>query len=470
MLKFLRKKSNLKKVVLGMALLIIPSFIFFGVQLDFGDSPRVAGVIGSKKISTNQFIKHYEAFRREMQLFHGIDPRQAAQMFDFEELTWQRILLIHAAQEANIRVSDQEVVEWLQKQEVFQRDGRFDPDFYKRVLSQYFKVDHRGFEEDVRDFIALRKMRDHMRGEVYVSESELREVFEKRFSPRGLRYILVTEQNLSEKPEISESEVADYYTWVQDELFSPVSARVRYLSRPSVTETTDDNIPERLEKEAVETGFFTWEDAIPRIGFSTDLSQAIFALEAPGELTSWISFQNKDYLFELLEKTVPHPLSFEEAKDKITQDLLDLKNNKSLMELAGKLREAMLTSSFETAAKDEGYKIHKAKNYRRDDYLEKIGKIPAIRNGIEELEELDISQPLRTSNGYALIQMLKIEDVDEELWQGKKEELETELKFQRSVNNVQKSLDGLKLKLRVRQDTMKALFPQKYKSTAEPVS
>ena len=46
MIRFLRNKKNLRNVVGGMALLIIPSFLFFGISFTTGDSVQVAGYIG----------------------------------------------------------------------------------------------------------------------------------------------------------------------------------------------------------------------------------------------------------------------------------------------------------------------------------------------------------------------------------------------------------------------------------------
>ena len=376
MIRWLRRKSNQRRLFLGLAILIIPSFVLWGVSLDTSDTPKSAGSLGSRNISTNEFIKNYEALRRELQLFHGINIQEASPYLDFERLTWQRIILIHEAEQKKIRITDRDVVEWLRSQEIFQVKGQFDPEFYRRIVTEYLRMDPRRFEEDVRDMIALQKIQSVLRENVQVSQAAVREFFRMRYSPRDLEYIIFTEKDLDEIPEITEEELLRYFEWVKPRLIQPEKVKVRYVTRKTPGE--EDSASELLEKKGTTTPFFTRKDPIPEVGFSEELTTEIFALKKTGEKTPWLSHENHEILFQLVEIEPERPMTFEDAKSMLEEELTEQMKRKAIADLARKTQEAMLDYSFETVAQETGKKVYDQTNFSSEDYLDKVGQLPEV--------------------------------------------------------------------------------------------
>jgi hypothetical protein len=52
------------------------------------------------------------------------------------EEAWRQLLLLHEADRLHIEISDQEVVDAIQKEPLFQKDGVFSPDAYQSGMAQ----------------------------------------------------------------------------------------------------------------------------------------------------------------------------------------------------------------------------------------------------------------------------------------------------------------------------------------------
>ena len=79
----------------------------------------------------------------------------------------------------------------------------------------------------------------------------------------------------------------------------------------------------------------------------------------------------------------------------------------------------------------------------------------------------DISNPIRTTNGYVLIQVLKLGDPDETQWEEKRRELEAEIRYRQEADALGRGMQELEAKLEINLEAMKALFPKKYESIPE---
>ncbi|MFT5206442.1 MAG: hypothetical protein ACI9CF_000180 [Candidatus Omnitrophota bacterium] len=470
MIKWLRHKKTQRFVVIGAACLIIPGFLLFGVSLDGLGGSKVAGSIGKKKVSTQAFIDNYNALRRELELFHQIDPNLLSAQADFEELTWQRILLVHEAKNRNIKISNTEVIEWLQTQKVFFNKGEsFDPAFYDQVLKQYLRVEPRSFEEDVRDFMALQKVRDNMRGDADITDDKIRELFNSRFVLRDIDYLTFLSTEISEVPEVTDEELEQYYDWIKDRLLSPEMIQVSIVVLPDgVTAPADgDVLHELIHDTGSRTPFFGRNDAIPNIGIAPELSQAIFALSNPGDHTEWLAHDGKQYLFELIIKQKQAPMSLDDARNILINDLTQKKKSKALKDEANQFYTSAKEKGFESAADDLGKTITALDGYQPDQEINGIGQIPGINKALSELAYNEISQPIRIQSGYALFNIRRIGDPIESLWDSKKDELQKELKFNYEVEVFEANITSLFEKLSVNTKAMQGLFPKKYELLAQ---
>ena len=158
-----------------MALAIIPSFMLWGVMLTAKDSQSAStlGVIGRQKISLQDYLASYKAVQHEITLRYGESAKELVKRLNIKGEAWDRLLLLHYARQQKIKVNDKEVVAWLVNQPIFSRKGDFDANFYKLYVSRYLRMSTREFEEEIRQLLAIDKIRDHLTAQIRLKDSEV---------------------------------------------------------------------------------------------------------------------------------------------------------------------------------------------------------------------------------------------------------------------------------------------------------
>jgi len=135
MLKKLRKKKTAKRIFIGLALVIIPAFVFwgFGSALRSKREATYAGTIAGRKIPVSDYIEAYDATKNQMIMQLGEKFFELRKFLNLEERAWERLILLNDAKKRGIRATDREVVELIESYPFFQRNGHFDNK--RRMLS-----------------------------------------------------------------------------------------------------------------------------------------------------------------------------------------------------------------------------------------------------------------------------------------------------------------------------------------------
>ena len=478
MLKFLRNKSIQKRLFLGLAIGIIPSFVIWGVMVEStpGGAGAEAGKIGRKSISTGDFIKQYEAFRNEISVFHGIDPAKLEGQMDFEKATWERILVLNAAKDLKIGTSDEEVLAWLAQQKSFHTNGKFDQSMYRFFIERQLKTTAREFEESIRSMLTLRKVIDVFSPPFEPGEDDIRKLFRERFASRHLRYAVFAADASSPEPVIDEKEVENLYESMKHVLIHPEAVNVLYVYLPKEPDKNTEEVrtalasagPEKAADhglESKESGFLTRQSPFPEAGYSEKLTQAVFALAKEGDLAPWIETEKGHVLARLVKKRATEPIPLEEAKTDIRKHLVQGELDKKVRERADAFRAAAAEKGFDQAAQEAGITVLDAPAYKRGEYLDKAGPLAAqFDETIAPLAAGQTADPIKTPNGFAVIKVETIADPSEEEWAKEKDVLKKEIAKKAMSESFGKKMDALWAKLRINYETMKALFPQKYGS------
>jgi len=158
MLKSMRRHARYFYVLF---VLVIVSFIFWGVGGVDNDSARPALVsIGEDRIYPDEYWRTYE---RNEQMMRELYPdkfdekmREELKKRVLEEMVDQRVLL-HAALQAGITVSDKELEESIVNDPSFTRQGGFDKNIYLRTL-ELNRLTPKMFEEMKRNSLLSEKM------------------------------------------------------------------------------------------------------------------------------------------------------------------------------------------------------------------------------------------------------------------------------------------------------------------------
>jgi hypothetical protein len=471
MIKFLRNKSHQKKLFIAMAVLIIPTFVFWGFTLDSGSGGTgdVAGRLGSKKISTGDFIKHFEATRRDLLLFQGLSAKEVQEQADLERLAWDRILLLEYAKQQRINVSNQEVVAWLSQQTAFQTEGQFNSSLYKSFVERQLRLTPRDFEENVRDSITLQKAAAGFTNAEPLNEVEAKAMWGGQFAKRDLKYLYMSASDLDDPPTVDEDEVKNQYELAKDNLNHPESVDVRYVLIKSDSEGNTEAIRSQILVEGldeaknhglkvVEVSDLTRQNPIPAVGYSNELTQAIFTLDSDNPITPWLDSQKGKVIFELVSKTPSRAMSYEEAGPLLKTQIQEQKSIEGLLELAGELRNKMSLDDFDTVSDEAGFEVLQAEKVGAFDYLEKAGPLLNFGESVAVLKEGEISAPIRVIRGVVLAQVEKIHEADDAAWAEQKEEFIQTKQRELLYKSYDEKMRALRKDLQINYRMMEALF------------
>jgi len=181
MLRILRNKKTAKRVWIGLAIIIIPAFTFWGFSGAFRsrEESSVAGKIFGRNITYIQFRDAIteEKIMARMQLGDKLDEVQ--QYLDFESQAWQRLVLLAEARKRRITAGDKEVIADIESSPIFQSKGAFNNKIYNEVLRYYLRVQPRIFEELIRQNIILSKLYKQVTDNVSLTDEQIREEYAK---------------------------------------------------------------------------------------------------------------------------------------------------------------------------------------------------------------------------------------------------------------------------------------------------
>lgn len=257
MLKILRNKKTAKKVWIGLAIIIVPAFTFWGFSgaLRSRGENSVAGKIFGRNVT---FVQLRDAVAAEkiitrMQIGDKLDELQ--QYIDFESQAWQRLALLAEARKRHIRASDNEVIEDIESAPIFQSKGVFNNKIYNNVLRYYLRVQPRVFEELIRNNIILARLYEQVIGKVAITDEEIDKAYARQNQEISVYYAAALPADFAKKISPAEQEISDYYRNNKGAFKEPVE-----LS----SKKTEARIPELSEiKDKVKMAFI--EDAARKL-------------------------------------------------------------------------------------------------------------------------------------------------------------------------------------------------------------
>lgn len=440
LLKFLRKRKNMKRIMWTLAILIIPAFVIWGVGTsDKGKDkgPSYAGKVFNRKVSFEEYLDMWQVSRDHVLRTFGAN---APQEF-IDQLAWNRILLLEAAKRKNITVKDSEVVEKIASFPVFQKGGIFDKNLYKLTVGD----SARGFEERLKDDMLISKLKDETTYGISISDAEVKEAYKKHFEKIKASYILLRFADFGKYIKYAEPDILRFYKGYKETFRKPEQRNVRYIEIPfsgfdkdvSVTDgdvkryfeehladykksgseempVLDDAIKKDISgkvamqrKKALaeeiaykildtalskknldepsasfefrikETGLFSGEAEIPGIGWSYEFTKNSFDLK-PGEISNMlIKTDNGLYIIQLKEKKDSYVPDFADAKDSVTASYIKNESVKFAEKKARKLL-AIINNKIAKGLTFEDAAGGMGLEIKKTDFLPRSGYIPGL--------------------------------------------------------------------------------------------
>ena len=342
LLKFFRKRKNMKRIMWALAILIIPAFVIWGAGesgKNKGNKPDYAGKLFGKKISYENYYNMWTVSRDyAMKSFGNNVPAEF-----IDQMAWSRIIMLEEAKIEKLTVTDKEVVDKLTSFTAFHRNGSFDKALYKSMLQDTA----RSFEEKLRDDLHISKLRDKVIANINVSDEEVKDEYKKKFEKTKSSYVLIPFGDSEKDVQYKDSDLKNSYEQNKETFKKSEQVNIRYIGvpyskfdgginikdeeiqrffekniadfkkpgskeTPVLDDTTKNSIRERIalqiktslaedlgyrvldqvmqkknleepakdnSVEIKETGFFSANEEVPGIGWSYDFTKAGFELQ-----------------------------------------------------------------------------------------------------------------------------------------------------------------------------------------------
>lgn len=215
MLGLMRRHSRsiiVKLLYVGLML----SFVLWGFSSYQGSKDRVAVSVNGEDIDYQDYLRAYEntvnyykemlkdAFNDELILKLNLKKQALDSMIN-------QILLLEEAKRLKLKVDKKEIAAKIQASPAFQKDGRFDNETYRKVLS-YYRIKPGEYEEEQRGQILASKTEEAIKKGAVISVEEALESYKKEKTQVNLEFVKITPGDLKRKTKASKKEVQDYFS------------------------------------------------------------------------------------------------------------------------------------------------------------------------------------------------------------------------------------------------------------------
>jgi peptidyl-prolyl cis-trans isomerase D len=464
MLRIFHNKKIAKLMWMILLVIIAPAFLLWGVNYYQRSAPGVNeeenfGKIFGKTISRQEYVQALKASQLQLRLQFGEAYAEVQKMIDIKAMALQRLVLLREAHRRRIRVSDQEVVDSIERDPSFSRSGTFDKSAYESVIRYALHLPAREYEEQVRQNMIIRKLSDLASGTIAVTDAEIRDAYRKENEKLNLEYVSAIPADFAGSVNITDTDISDYFSRRSADFKQPLSFNLEYVSTDKEHQVTA--IDARLEKEPLEkiaadmglplkeTGFFTQADPVPGIGWSQQLSNLLPAAK-PGKVFAPLEMDKKYYILRLKERREPSVPELAAVKEKVkaavTLELARKQAKEKIDSFLPKLRENAAGPKAETMARlaqTAGLKSGETGMFKFGSYLEAIGSSDQFFTTGSALTDGQFSDVIEMPSGFYIVRLKGKETADEQKFVNAEETVREKLSLQKKQEMFGKYVEEL---------------------------
>lgn len=295
-------RENLKGVTatILVGIIIIP-FAFFGIDslfLSGPDNDQAASVNG-EKITAFQVQQGIELRRQQiLEQFEGIDPS----LLTDDQLHGPVVdalvrdaVLYQAARVEGMALSDAAFRDIVASQDVFKRDGKFDPAVYEYTIGR-LGYTPKTYRQRVEEEILANQFVGGIFASGFVSPAEVSDFLEINLQERDFHYLTLSLARFIDDIEISDEEVASYYEQQASSFEEPEKITLEYISLSAESlldqvEVDDEQVRAQFDAEASQAGGETsWQLAHILVEEQPDGSQEALLTDIQERLAAGESF------------------------------------------------------------------------------------------------------------------------------------------------------------------------------------
>lgn len=466
-------KWSLALVVLAFILLYIPDFLRGPTGANANDVvASVDGneiTVSRFRRAYNQQMQSYRAayganMNEQLLKQLGIDQRIVQQMIEEEAA-------LAEARKLGIGATDEEVRARILSLPAFQENGAFIGDARYRQMLQIQNPPMRpaDFEEQVRRGITVEKLQGALTDWITVSDAEVEAEFKRRNEKVKLAVLMLPTDKFREGVEATDEEIAAYFAEHSEEYRVPEKRKIRYalvdmqairartpVSAEDVKRYYDDNIEQYSTPEQVRASHILLETeskdeeevkkraealaAKARAGadfaklanentdeeigktrggdldfFSKgqmvpEFDKVAFSMK-PGEISDPVKTQ---YGYHIIKVTDTRPASTRpmtevhaQIEDQLKWERAQAEAQRIADDVASKLEAP---ADFDTVAKPRGLTVAESELFSREEPIAGLGMAPAVTERAFAMEQGEVSEAIRTPQGFAFITVTGTQD------------------------------------------------------------
>ena len=456
MLRFMRKYATgyFIKALFG---LIIIVFIFWGVG-SFKERDKTVAEVGGFKVSAEEYRDTYrKTFDFYRNVYKDKFDENMVNSLKLKEKVMdqlvQKYLLLTKAEEARVRVSDREFLEYLSGIETFRRNGKFDKSVYVEVLKRN-GMDPKSFEQNERESMTIAKMmRIITDNGVVTGEAAMRESYLKDRGQIKLGYAVLDPADFRDKVTIDDKEVDSIYDKEKAAYRAENQYHLRYLVVDARSAVKDDQAYMDLLKtkdlaaygktkglEVVDLG--TMKESEVSTGLAKYKVQEWIKGMNRGDVSLPVRETNRSLIFQLVDKEDGKPLEKSEAAKIIRS------------RLAGERAKGLARAKAEDALKDGSARYTKDSGFlpKMSRAIPSIGPVPAEHLAVFNLspEQKAYGSPVEINGKYYLFAFQDQKLPDAAQWEKEKEPYKRYYEAKAREAFVASFADELKKKVKVK--------------------
>ena len=214
-------------------------FVGWG-QYSYGNKAGAVAKVGDVEITQGELQKSYSnLYSKYNQMFKGNFDEEKAKQFGLKKQALQQLtqqaLLLNLAASYDLEVSDKELINELKKLTYFFKDGVFDKETYRTVLSQN-RLSTKEFEASLRKDILIQKTLKLLPVEVSKNEINILETVVNIADK--INYKVLTQKSI--KLDTSDTLLKPYWETKKQNFKSDISYDVKYIKQTPIKESYDN--------------------------------------------------------------------------------------------------------------------------------------------------------------------------------------------------------------------------------------
>ena len=214
-------------------------FVGWG-QYSYGDKAGAVAKIGEVPVSMREFQQSYSRlYGQYNQMFQGNFDEAQAKSFGLQKQALRQLidqaLIINLANSYNLLVTDRELLNNIEKQDIFFENGKFSKEIYKKALGQN-NLTMREYEDDVRKAMLIQKTLTLFPTDVL--ELETQSVQKALFIADKIEYKVLTPDMI--KLDTSDEKLKPFWETRQQNYMTLPSYYVEVITQPNVDTQSDE--------------------------------------------------------------------------------------------------------------------------------------------------------------------------------------------------------------------------------------